>query len=276
MNCSIGDVILKNRKERKKIIRRLLGKEPRKEKSLKTIFQLMLENREFSGPNLRKLGVKTSWFYNVFLPIALRKGMLEPGKTIKSAGRGQTQFYRPTRVGRMVAAYYLQRTDEMRKLLTELLEEEEHPVLKFALETFLGFTESEFWAVMDKIFQSVSNSKKISMEKVEHVFADCLFNFSIFTEGKIPDEEAKRRVELVIKRINQHPQRDILFWFFKLFLEAMIMRSLKGEKLKNYLEHLRKTPKLFHLPCLNEKCPNVIAGETLFLPTFCSQCSSNN
>ena len=262
---------MKVKNGRKRIITRILGKIPRKEKNLERIFHAMLDGNEFSGPELRRQRVKTSWFYNVFLPAAINK-LIKPSRTVKSPGRGQTQYYKPTLPGRMVAAFFLRRIDVFKDILKEIGEKEDNPLTKFAIQCFLEYEPELFWKVIDKSFSSAFNNKHITSESVSSLFINGLFDVSLFTVKKAASKEEKERFDFVVKMMEQNPNRECIFWYFKTLIESLIIKDLTGKKLKHYIDSLKKTPQSFHLPCLNKDCTNILTRETLFLPDFCPEC----
>jgi len=266
-------------KERKKLAQILLGTKPDKRslKNLETIFNHIINNQEFSGPELRRRGVGTTWFYENFVPRMVKCGVIEEGKEPKTSGRGTTQYYRASDVGLLFAAYYVKDIATLKTVLQKMITTEENPITQFSLKSFItNYSDEVVLALFDRVFHHITlgrvGNEKTLMEEIQELFINGLFDASLFSIGRRPTNEQADFFNRNVEFIEKAPERNYVFWYNKMVIESHLLNVLQGKKLKSYFESLWKTPTLFHVPCLNEKCNEVIVSDTLVLPRHCDEC----
>ena len=251
--------IIRKRQEKikKKVVVSIIGKEKidnRTYKNLKRAFEFIAGKREFTGGQLVKRGMRASVVYELLERLEQKQLIKKVGEK-KSPGRGKTDIFSLTVAGEIVAAYI---NDDFRLLfdaLNKIVEKEANPIKRFCLQAFMENYPTDLINVtLEESLRKVGNGKGLNIDELISQLTHSLFLTPFIKRDKKIIDVFRKNAELMEKS----EYRNFLFQYFKLQIESLMLFLLEGEKLAKYAESLKEKPELFHYPCDNPKCNNVI------------------
>jgi DNA-binding PadR family transcriptional regulator len=266
-------------KEKRKVIIRLIGKykvDKRTVQNLRKIFTFIGGKREFTGAEIVKnMKIPASVLYPLLDYFESKQIIVKVGEK-KSAGRGKTEIYGLTSVGKIVCAYMNSDIKLLEEALREVYEKESNPLKRFFLEAlFTNYPSQLLFEVLDFSMRKVKFLPKgMDMDSfISEVFEDAFLNIELLAkeEHEKLNELFKKNTELMEK--SEH--RDFIFLYFKMQMESKWLYLLQGEKLKKYADSLKENPYLLHIPCQNPECNEVILAKSFFeisIPQYCKEC----
>lgn len=266
-------------KEKRKVIIRLIGKykvDRRTVQNLRKIFTFIGSRKEFTGGEIVKnMGVPSSVLYPLLDDFEKKELIVKVGEK-KSAGRGKTEIYGLTCVGKMICAYMNNDEKLLEEALREVYENESNPLKRFFLEAlFTNYPSQTLLNILDFSMRKVKFLPKgMDMDSfISEVFEDAFFNIELLAkeEREKLNKLFKKNAELMEK--SEH--RDFIFLYFKMQMESKWLYVLQGEKLKKYADSLKENPFLLHIPCDNPECNNVILAKSFLevsIPQYCKEC----
>jgi DNA-binding PadR family transcriptional regulator len=266
-------------KEKRKVIIRLIGKykvDKRTVQNLRKIFTFIGGKREFTGAEIVKnMKIPASVLYPLLDYFESKQIIVKVGEK-KSAGRGKTEIYGLTSVGKIVCAYMNSDIKLLEEALREVYEKESNPLKRFFLEAlFTNYPSQLLFEVLDFSMRKVKFLPKgMDMDSfISEVFEDAFLNIELLAkeEHEKLNELFKKNAELMEK--SEH--RDFIFLYFKMQMESKWLYLLQGEKLKKYADSLKENPYLLHIPCQNPECNEVISAKSFFeisIPQYCKEC----
>jgi len=272
----------KNDKVKRKILVHLIGKgkaDKRTYRNLKEIFSFIGRREQFTAPEIqRNKGLRGSILYELIDALEERGLIVEVGRR-KSAGRGETIVYGLTVAGKILASYVNEDTELLGKTLKAVAEKEANPLKRFFLNAFI----TNYPSPLMRTVLEASISQIRGLEEgldigdfISTIFEDAFIRLPFY--AKKESEEYKELVQIFRKNamlMEKEPNRDWIFLYFKMQLEASYLFTLEGEKLQKYAESLKENPLLLHVPCDNSECNNVIVVDSLLkmsLPPYCEKC----
>lgn len=267
-------------KIKQKVIISLIGKEKtdrRTFKNLKKFFKFVANKKEFTGSQLVKKGMPASIVYELLEKLKQKQLIIKIGEK-KSSGRGKTDIFSFTLAGEIIAACMNDDIQLFFQALNKMIEKEPNPIKRFCLQAFMQNYPTE---LMQKILEdSIRKAEVLEDERgldIDELASELIQNSFIVIPFLKEDEETQQIFRNNIELMQKSEYKELLFLYFKFQIESLMLFSLKGEKLKKYAESLKEKPELFHYPCDNPNCNNVIIIESLLdlvsRPIYCEQCS---
>jgi hypothetical protein len=266
-------------KEKRKVIIRLMGKykvDKRTVQNLRNIFMFIGCRREFTGGEIVKnKKIPSSVLYPLLNDFELKGLIVKVGEK-KSAGRGKTEIYGLTSVGKIFCAYMNSNEKLLEEALREVYENESNPLKRFFLEALFTYYPSKLlFEVLDFSMRKVKFLPKgMDMDSfISEVFEDAFFNIELL--AKEEREELNKLFGKIADLMEKSEHRDFIFLYFKMQMESKWLYVLQGEKLKKYADSLKENPQLLHIPCQNPECNEVILAKSFFevsIPQYCKEC----
>ena len=266
-------------KAKRKTAIRLLGKEKtdlRTFKNLVRIFDFIGRRQEFTGPEIVKnLRMASSIVYDL-LRVLLKAKTIRKADEKKSAGRGKTDIFTLTTTGKIVAAFVTDNMILLESALKNIMEEEPNPLKHFAIQAFLANYSTN---VMKNVLESsIRRAETLDAGiNIDGLVTELIQNTFILSSQL--NRDSKKEMEKIFWKnaelTEKSEHRDFLFLYFKMQMESFFLQSLEKEKLAIYVESLKEDPQMFHIPCENVKCTNVIKTDTFLnvnIPQYCKAC----
>lgn len=266
-------------KAKRKVIVHLIGKskaDSRTYSNLKKIFDFIGSHKEFTAPQIQKAKrIKSSVLYDLIHSFE-KLGLIEEIGKKKSSGRGETIIYHLTSIGKIVTAYMNRDVALFEESLREIYENESNPLKRFFLEAlFTNYPSQVLLNILDFSMRKVKFLPKgMDMDSfISEVFEDAFFNIALL--AKEEREELNRLFKKNAELMEKSEHRDFIFLYFKMQMESKWLYVLQGEKLKKYADSLKENPLLFHIPCDNPECNEVILAKSFLevsIPQYCKEC----
>ena len=124
----------------------------------------------------------------------LKAHVIEEGREPKTPGRGTTQYYYVTDVGRLIAGYFLRNLEVVKEAIVDLSQKQNNPLITFSAQALVkNYANEALWALLDRSFYHLSlaarKRRADTAREVQKLFIEGLFDANLFVGGMEPTDE---------------------------------------------------------------------------------------